>query len=236
MDQIRDGLEARVSAFETPPPDLGSVIRGGRHRKRLRLARIALGTMLAVVAIVGASMSWPWASNPPSTTPPARGTRDGDVADPDSGWQKFTDPEGRFVLSYPPGWTRATQSLTPNLVDPEELFTVGTYDELPPGGERCAQVPENALEAMRTRDALVSVYEREGDHGGAPRPDRFRLTQGYDPGELDDCVPDETILRDRQIPFKEGDRYFVAYVALGPNANENTETEALEILDALVLP
>ena len=236
MDQIRDGLEARVSAFETPPQDLGSVVKGGRRRRRLRLARIALGTMLAGAAIVGAGMSWPWAaSDTLSTTPPATGTGDDD-GKAGTGWQEFSDPEGRFVISYPQGWTRAVQSLTPNLVDPEELFSVSTYDELPPGGERCTHMPENAVEAMRPTDALVSVYEREGDHGGDPRPDRFRLTHGSDAVDLYDCLSDETVLRHRQIPFRDGDRYLIAYVALGPEASPSTEAEALEILDALVLP
>lgn len=236
MDQIREGLEARVSAFETPPQDLGSVVKGGRRRRRLRRARIALGAMLAGAAIVGAGMSWPWASESLSTTPPAQGGRGGDGAELDSGWQEFTDPEGRFVLSYPPGWTRAVRSLTPNLEDPEEILTVSTFDELAPRGDRCVQVPGNALEAMRPTDALVSVYEREQSYSGDPRPDEFTLNHGYDPEEFDDCLSDQTVIRDRWISFSEGDRYFHAYVALGQDASASTEAEALEILDRLVLP
>src|SRR3954471_6919576 len=79
-------------------------------------------------------------------------------------------------LSYsvPPGWHLPRRSLTPHLVNPRQVLTVGT-GPLPPGG-RCAQFPSAALGAMRPTDVLVAVQERLGaTRSFRPRPSRFGL-------------------------------------------------------------
>ena len=63
----------------------------------------------------------------------------------------------RFEL--PDGWLLASESLTPNLVDPREVLTAGTFP-LTTGGGECAHVPENALEVLESDDVLVTLFER----------------------------------------------------------------------------
>jgi hypothetical protein len=92
-------------------------------------------------------------------------------------WVSFQSARYHYQVSYPSSWHRTSRSLTPFLSDPHEILTVGT-GPLPVGGPHCAQVPVNALEAVRATGALVSIQERapaNADNSFPPRPTRFRL-------------------------------------------------------------
>src|SRR5919197_4102083 len=79
----------------------------------------------------------------------------------------------RYLL--PAGWHAARHSLTPHLLNPREVFTVGT-GRLAASGGRCAQMPSAALAAMRPTDVLVSLQERFGSpFEFPPRPRHFHL-------------------------------------------------------------
>lgn len=236
VDQVRDALQSLVSTFDPPSRDLDSVLKGGRRRRRLWRAQVAFSAIASGAVIVWAVAAWPWAAGLPSNRTPVEGSADPGVAESASDWEVYADPAGRFILRYPPGWTRAEQSLTPHLEDPQELFTVSTLNVLTPGGDRCANIMEKAIGSMSATDALVTVQEASGDNGGRPRPNRFQMSQGSEFADFEDCLGDETGLRNRWFSFRDGDRYFFALVVLGRDADQETESHALEVLDALSFP
>lgn len=73
--------------------------------------------------------------------------------------QRYLDDAGRYEISYPREWFLAESSLTPNLSDPSELFSVAfplVYRETD-----CAHMPKGALDVMGPSDVFVSVQERK---------------------------------------------------------------------------
>jgi hypothetical protein len=136
-------------------------------------------------------------------------------------------------------WHLADYSLTPNLAGPTEVLSLGTYP-LRQGGDRCAQIPENALEDLGRLDAFVSVQRRGGGAAGAfsPRPTEFTY-QWLDRQEgagfwdcLDRADVDELYLRWGSFA-QGGDQYYVI-VALGQDAHATVRAQqALDILNGL---
>ncbi|HYH63012.1 MAG TPA: hypothetical protein VD766_14185 [Solirubrobacterales bacterium] len=114
----------------------------------------------------------------------------------------------RVQMQLEPGWQAAEQSLTPKLLDPKELLTVGTLS-MKPGG--CATLPIRTLEAMGAGDALITIQERDGGRPGdyPPRPKRFRV----DPAVYDfECAPPD--LKMQPFLFSEAGRHFYAVAAV----------------------
>ncbi|MGD2100733.1 MAG: hypothetical protein PVG83_00710 [Acidimicrobiia bacterium] len=143
------------------------------------------------------------------------------------------------IVSYPVDWFLAEVSLTPNLANPREVFSVGSFP-LRPGGPNCAQVPSNALHDMRPGDVLVSVQERfDAIASGFPdRPDRFGPAPGTTDNELYGCLdPEESddIGAIHWIWFTDQDRYFHVIVALGSDVGGEREKAAWAVLDDLVI-
>ena len=101
-------------------------------------------------------------------------------------------------------------------------------------------MPENAIEAMGPRDALVVVEERVGaspaGHGHAAdypeRPDRFGPDDGY-PSEAVDCLDERKAFFDRFIPFRDSGRRLYAYIAFGTETPVDIRTQAWAILNRL---
>lgn len=141
-----------------------------------------------------------------------------------------------IAVEVPPGWTLASEPLTPALADARELFSVGTYP-LQAGGKRCAQVPEQALEDLGPWDALVSVQEREERPTDefVARPAHFGPTLGigYEQSEIPECLDPPRDFFLRWIPFQDQRRAFYALVAIGNAASSETRAEAWAILDGL---
>jgi hypothetical protein len=154
-------------------------------------------------------------------------------------WTSYEIPGAGVTVSYPPGWTRASGKLMPNLADPKELVALGTF-ELPPGGDNCAHMPENAVEEMSPADGLIVLEERllDGEDGsgtfeGYPeRPEHFGPGSGY-PSEAVDCLDRPKAFFDRFIAFRDSDRRFYAYVALGRQVTPGIRDQAWAILDRL---
>ena len=147
----------------------------------------------------------------------------------------YEDPVYRYTVQLPAGWQRATESLTPHLVDPREILSVGTFP-LRHRENRCAHVPTSALEDLGPTDALVSVQER-GRRGGAaagfpPRPAHFQFSDGST-SEASTCVRRPARFTDSFIWFSDGGRRFHALVAFGLQAPERVRREAFAILDSL---
>jgi hypothetical protein len=147
---------------------------------------------------------------------------------PTTHWLVYHDVVDRFSVHYPQTWHRAPATLTPHLVEPREILTVGT-GPLPATGGSCAQVPTGALRALGARGVLVSIQEGPR-HATARRPARFHLSDGY-PAEAAQCVPGARFKAWR-IPFRDAGHGFSALVALGPQAGARERTLALHVLDS----
>jgi hypothetical protein len=126
-------------------------------------------------------------------------------------------------LQLEPGWQAAERSLTPTLMNPRELLSVGTMP-MRPGA--CATVPRRAIAAMGPGDALITIQERDGarPEDFPPRPQSFRVHPGV--GNFE-CAPQD--LKVAPFIFREAGRYFYALVVIERGAPIR---EAEAILDS----
>jgi hypothetical protein len=151
------------------------------------------------------------------------------------GWRTHRDEQARIELRYPPGWQVADGRLTPNLVEPVERMSVGTY-ELRPGGGRCPQAPVRALEDLGPTDALISLFEFSRFAPGI-LPARARHLRPYDgtlpetAGCLRKPFPEGFLYRVQG--FTDHGRGFHLSVAIGDSATDATRHQVSEILDSL---
>ena len=165
------------------------------------------------------------------------------VALPACGHRPHAPPPGRAVdeaahgiaFELPPGWQRATVSLTPRLTDPREVLTVATFP-LRYRRTGCAQFPSSALEDLGPRDALLTVQERGLDPSSTwpdfpPRPAQFGPSLGG-PSEASACAPGARFT-DHWFAFADGDRHFHVLVAFGPAAPAAVKRQAWGILESL---
>jgi hypothetical protein len=94
-----------------------------------------------------------------------------------------------FSVALPPGWRRAQARLVPNLLDPREILSAGTFPMPVGGGGNCGSEPVAAVRRMQAGDALISIQEVGADRSGRsrllrsfdPRPARFDLHSLYSP-------------------------------------------------------
>ncbi len=144
---------------------------------------------------------------------------------------EYVDRGYAFRVRIPAGWSRARQSLTPHLFDPREILTVATLPLRLRAGS-CAQNPA-VLADLGPRDALVTVQERAGRRGSefVRRPKRFTAGMGY-PSAATGCVLHPRFAA-RVIDFRDGQRFFVALVAIGYSAPVDTRRAAFALLDSL---
>ena len=148
-------------------------------------------------------------------------------------------PEANMVVTYPAGWYVAEENLTPNLGDPREVFSVGSFP-LMPGGPNCAQIPTQALHDLSAADVFVTVQERSTNNpsGFDPRPDNFGPTVGDTDNVFHECLdPEERADLDTMhwIWFTDEDRYFHVLVGIGRGAASEDVSAAWNILDQLVI-
>jgi hypothetical protein len=135
-----------------------------------------------------------------------------------SRWTSFKDEQNGFEITYPDDWNRAEESLTPELAEPREIPSIGTY-QLRSGGKACidAYLPGNALEDLGTGDAFITIQESPEASGFPPRPgvfgpDSARLTvDGLPACDVYGAVQ----LRGWWFAFSDQGRAFYAFVALG---------------------
>jgi hypothetical protein len=148
----------------------------------------------------------------------------------DARWVTFRDRERGFGVRYPADWEQADVRLTPDLADPRELLSVGTFAPRA-GGDRCSHVPVRALEDFGPRDAFISIQERTEPRAGEfePRAD-FRAPTARRTGRF--CVPDAQRLDD-WLFFSDAGQGFYAIVALGTEASSTTRHELVEVLNSL---
>lgn len=148
---------------------------------------------------------------------------------------EYHSPEEGFSVRYPESWTRSKHTLTPNLVDPREILSLGTF-ELRTGGQNCAHFAEFAIGDMGPGDAFISIQEREGPLASPDVVDRearaITLEDGYET-EARDCLDHPADFLDRLISFRDSGRWFHAYIALGSAVSAETLGEVEEILGSL---
>jgi hypothetical protein len=151
-------------------------------------------------------------------------------ASEEAGWTSYRDPELGFAVRYPSDWHRAEERLTPNLGDPTEILSLGTF-RLRAGGDRCAHMPVRALEDFGPTDAFISIQERAKPGKGEfqPRP-VFRAPTDRRTGRF--CVPDPD-RADDWLFFTDNGRGFYAIVALGTEASPETRGQLEEVLNSL---
>lgn len=149
--------------------------------------------------------------------------------------QLVDDPTHGIAVELPPGWQRATTSLTPGLEDPREVLPVGTFP-LRYRETGCGHLPASALEDLGPRDAFVTLLERGLDPRSTwpdfpPRPAHFGPELGG-PSEASACAPGARFT-DHWFGFTDGGRHFHVLVAFGPDAPAAVQREAWQILDSL---
>lgn len=143
-----------------------------------------------------------------------------------NGRQRYLDNAGRFEISYPRDWFQAESSLTPNLSDPSELFSVASFPLVYRETE-CAHMPKGALDVMGSSDVFVSVQERKAlGSDFEPRPQDF--SQARKPTRLE-CIPEN--LRQYWIRFKDAQRRFYALLVFGPSASLKSRELAWAVLN-----
>jgi hypothetical protein len=174
------------------------------------------------------------------------GTADRTATAAERGWTTFDDARRGLSVSLPPGWHRARHNLTPGLIEPREILSVGTYPPRRDGGSRChvPGCPTATLAGMRPTDVLVSIQERldlpdqhfklTSDAGFLARERPFEL----EPRPVDGSGPGGRCARRKLAwwawtPFGEAGRGFYAFVAVGRDASRRTRREMRLVLDRL---
>jgi hypothetical protein len=138
------------------------------------------------------------------------------------------------LVTYPPGWAPASESLTPNLADPQEVLALGTYP-LMPGGSHCAQFPERAIEDLGPTDALIWLADRPLVHDDtAERPPDLGVWLRAQPSDVSsDCLSEPKDFVHHSGGFRDANREFEIYVAYGAEASSETIEELWAIVDGM---
>lgn len=137
---------------------------------------------------------------------------------------RYHDMGRDYTVRVPHGWRLASKPLTPHLVSPKEILSLGTFPlRVERGG--CAQMPQRAVEDMRQDDALVSIqeYKRFDPQDFPPRPNHFRQRPG-----AYECIT-RPGFHSSFLRFSEGHRSFYAVLVIGPRG---PEAQALGVLDS----
>jgi hypothetical protein len=139
------------------------------------------------------------------------------------------------TVELPPDWDRAHEALTPQLEDPREVLSLGTFP-LRYRATGCAHMPSSALEDIGPGDAFVTLQERGTERGGKwldfpPRPAQFGPELGGT-SEAPGCVP-EARFTNHWFGFTDAGRHFHVLVAFGPDATAAVKRETWAVLDSL---
>lgn len=163
LETIRDQLMHGVAGERT------------RTAKRRTIASAAL----VVVLVAGAALAFasPWSDGHDGAVVASEGPQSSttELERPDRSGTVGSEPI--WAIEQPPGWDRAGRDLMPNLG--WDSLTMATIP-LRPGGELCAQVPEQALRDMGPDDALLSIF-----FGGSATSQIEPWPDDFGPGDLE---------------------------------------------------
>lgn len=235
----RDGLCTSNGGGVSWSPDGSAITFDNYDGERHAFSVLTLGgTAMPISAELDprCCIAWsPGAPARPEPVPPASPVETAPTPSPPPGWVSYQDPPHEFSVQYPAEWHRSEEPLTPDLVDPQEILALGTFD-LRPGGPNCAHLPVQALTDLGPGDALVWLAERErGDVSSyATRPAAFGPTSGTDADESPDCLEEPKRFFHRWIAFQDEGRGFYILVAMGPDVSDETRQDAWAILDGLM--
>jgi hypothetical protein len=154
-------------------------------------------------------------------------------------WTTYRNDQIGFEVTYPEDWIRAETNLTPQLSQPHEILSLGTYP-LQPGGKACidAYLPGDALADLGARDVFVTVQESGAGPGGFPsRPEVFEPVDARLAVEdLPACDPYPRLpIRGWWFAFEDQGRGLYAFLALGPDVATGGDRwqMAWEVLNSL---
>ena len=142
--------------------------------------------------------------------------------------------------TLPPGWYAARETLTPTLSGPLEVLTASTVAALPAGGTTCAHLPENAIEQLGPRGALITFQAggsgdaRHLPSGGRPYGGVPTLPNDPEPFGFGDCFANADELDLHWLALADegaSDGHYVM-VALGAEASARRRAEALAIVNS----
>ena len=152
-----------------------------------------------------------------------------DVAD-SAGAQWTTVRNDQFGLSMtvPPGWPSTSASLTPNLTDPREVLSAGTFEVAPQGS--CILPP--TVQSMAPTDVFVTVYLWQYWPAGSRRG---RTTSAPSSGTARSCASPCPTASRAMINFSDHGRELSALVVLGNQATPQQQADAFKVLDSLVV-
>ncbi|MCO8128907.1 hypothetical protein NHL50_16975 [Acidimicrobiia bacterium EGI L10123] len=205
LEKIRAGLLTGVAAEP-------------RRSKRRRV----VAALVAVAALFagGVALASPWGDRADDAVIAGEG---GNPSDPATDGPAMPSSPSTWSIEEPSGWQRAGRELMPNLG--WDSLTIATIP-LEHGGERCAQVPEQALRDLGAEDALVSIFFNVSPADSAsPWPSEVSDLPGLENSDPAECA-DRSDLQIRWAHIERAEVAFYVLVALGPDASDAVREEA----------
>lgn len=199
-----------------------------RTTRHMLSGRAALAALAAVVVAVAVAVS--------DRSAPA-GTDERPVG-PATPWTITVDHARGFSISLPAGWALSAGTLTPQLSDPRERLSAGTFLLRFRAGE-CSHLPVGALRSMGPRDGFVTILERGRDPRSSraefpPRPRHFAsAARPQLDGDLAACLHGTPGVTGYWLPFTDAGRSLYAVIVLGGEAPPAIRAQAFGILDRL---
>lgn len=237
MNDVRDEALAALLDRAAPAPisavpdnRLARILRRGTRRRAARATAIGVGLAVFVGVLTWAGV-WLRPSDDPVV--PA------DAGRPTETIRTIHDTEDGFTVTVPDGWVVAHENLTPWLLSPSEILSLGTFplrvSHDPGQGLRLfdAPVAPQALAEMTADDVFLSIQGGDEGVGFGPRPERFA------PGPCEEavtgCEPLPDIpFRAWWIPFRDSGRGFYLFVAVGNDATPELREQVWEVANSLV--
>ncbi len=214
--QLRDAAPALAPGGRAVPPP-----RRRRHGAAIAIAAgaaVAVAVFVAGLLLVGSG----------GDGSGQRGARPGV---PLAEWH---DTAHGLSVRYPATWHRAPSSLTPHLVDPVEILSLGTYPLRPGPAGSCAQVPVAALRAAGPRDVFLTLQERVvSDHAHFPPRTRPLAIGPALRTEVRGCVGRHAAWTEHLTSFSDAGRQFSLLTIVGDAATPARRAELQAVLDSL---
>lgn len=223
--------------------DLDGIYATARSRRLIFIATTVslVAIVLAASAIAIPKLLGDGANNEPVLPGPAPSTSPTTVTeDSNANWTTRVDWANRYALLYPAEWFAAEESLTPRLVDPKEIFTVGSFLVGYKEGIGCSNMPKSAFDAMTSKDAFLSVQERTGSGRNNNAYPHRKLFSPYemtadsemkiDPSSGFMCLEQDDV-NVYWFPFRDSGRYFYALIAVGKDADQRTASAPWFVLN-----
>lgn len=213
-----------VTRPPVPPPPLAAALPTGRERLNLIGSCVPEGFAFdQTTASIGGQPYFLLVVLGPEVTDDTR-----------SETVQVLDSLAPVSVDVPPGWEAADRSLTPDLEDPREVVAVGTYP-LRPGGP-CAHVPGNALADLPDDGAFVWIATDSGPTAETPLEELVLPSPPTAETEIGACTPGAGPSPDFLVSWgryeRDGESVY-ALVAFGLDATEETQLQAIDIVNSL---